>query len=195
VIIAANPVFIALFSFLLFGERFSPHRMLGILLSVSGAIIVVARGDIAAVLRGQVGVGEIALFGCVFSWVSYTLIGRRVLQGLSPLVAVTYSCIAGALALLPPALYTGLPDALGTLSPLVLGNLFYLSLFGTVLGFVWFYQGVKELGPARAGLFINLVPVSGVALGILLLDEQLSLSLLGGGGLVLTGLFLTNRVR
>ena len=51
----------------------------------------------------------------------------------------------------------------------------------------------QAIGPARAGLFINLVPVSAILLGALILGEQLTLSLLLGGGLVLSGLWLANR--
>ncbi|MCP3663350.1 MAG: DMT family transporter, partial [Gammaproteobacteria bacterium] len=69
--------------------------------------------------------------------------------------------------------------------------LLYLSQLGTVLGFVWFYRGVKEIGPARAGQFINIVPISGVFFGMLFLDEQLTLSLLIGGVLILAGLLMT----
>ncbi|MCP3663362.1 MAG: EamA family transporter, partial [Gammaproteobacteria bacterium] len=48
-------------------------------------------------------------------------------------------------------------------------------------------------GPARAGQFINIVPISGVFFGMLFLDEQLTLSLLIGGVLILAGLLMTNR--
>jgi drug/metabolite transporter (DMT)-like permease len=72
-------------------------------------------------------------------------------------------------------------------------NIGYLAVFGTVLAFVWYYRGVQTVGAARAAQFINLVPVSGVLLGAVLLDEPLSASLLLGGGLVIGGLVLTNR--
>jgi len=192
-IIASNPVFIAIFSFFLFRERFPPLKILGILVSVSGAMVVIARGDPQLLFQEGIGSGELFLVGCVFSWVAYTLIGKQVLSGMTPLTAVTYSCIAGSLMLLVPALMHGLPEAVGSLSWTSAGSLLYLSMLGTVVGFVWFYRGVDEIGPTRAGLFINLVPVSGVALGILVLGEQPGISLFIGGALVITGLFLTNR--
>ena len=77
--------------------------------------------------------------------------------------------------------------------PAVWLNITYLAMFGTVLAFVWFYKGVHALGAARAAQFINLVPVSGVCLGVLLLDEPVTTPLLVGGVLVIFGLWLTNR--
>lgn len=192
-IIASNPVFIALFSALLFRERIRPLRAGGILLSIMGAMIVISHGDMEMILQGGLGQSDIYLLGCVFSWVAYTLIGKRVMMGLDPLAAVAYSCIAGTLLLLFPALGEGMAGGLFAVSPVALISLVYLALFGTVLAFVWFYRGVHEIGAVRAGLFINLVPVSAVTLGVLILGEEPGISLLIGGGMILIGLLLTNR--
>jgi len=192
-IIAANPVFIALLSWLFFGESLTPRKAVGILLSVIGAMWVIAKGNLTELLSGDVGVGELFLLGCVASWVVYTLVGKRVLSGMSPLAAVAYSCLFGALALFFPAQQHGLFETVVQLSTGAWLNLLYLAIFGTVLGFVWFYRGVKEIGAAKAGQFINLVPVSGVFFGAFFLDEALTVSLLLGGALILSGLWMTNR--
>jgi drug/metabolite transporter (DMT)-like permease len=69
----------------------------------------------------------------------------------------------------------------------------FLGVFGTAVAFVWFYEGVRAIGPARAAVFINLVPVAAVALGVLLLGEALEPSMLAGGALVVAGVWLLNR--
>jgi len=61
------------------------------------------------------------------------------------------------------------------------GCIFYFAFLGTTLGFIWFYDGVKKLGASRAAMYVNLVPVSGILLGTLFLDEHLGSSLLIGG--------------
>jgi len=75
----------------------------------------------------------------------------------------------------------------------VFAGLFYLGVFGTAVGFVWYYQGVSRIGAAKTVIFNNLVPVFGVLLGWLLLGEQLTPSLIVGGLLAITGVFLVNR--
>lgn len=192
-IIAANPVLIALASNLLFGEHLGLVRGLGIALSVSGAMIVIGRGDVVGLLTGRVGIGELMLLGCVISWVAYTLIGKRIMRGLSPLVAVSYSSVMGTLLLGVVTFARGEINLAALVNPQVALNILYLAVFGTVLAFVWFYKGVHTLGATRAGQFINLVPISGVCLGAWLLDEPLTWSLMAGGLLVLLGLWLTNR--
>ncbi|ABB37331.2 protein of unknown function DUF6 transmembrane [Oleidesulfovibrio alaskensis G20] len=193
VIIALNPVFIALFAALLLREPLSGLRLTGIALSVCGAITVISRADPLALFTHALSAGDMAIFGCVASWVTYSLAGRKVMADLSPLASVTWSCITGALMLFPFALSEGLPARMGSISLTTWTSITYLALLGTVAAFTWFYQGVKAIGASRAGVFINIVPVSAILLAALLLDEPVALSLLGGAVLVGCGVWLTNR--
>jgi len=64
-----------------------------------------------------------------------------------------------------------------------------------VIPFLWFYEGVKALGAARAAQFINLVPPLALAESVLILGEPLSSTLVIGAGFVVAGLYLINRPR
>jgi drug/metabolite transporter (DMT)-like permease len=191
-IVATNPIFITLLSALLFKEKLRPLKVAGILLSVGGAIMVISRGDPRQVLRGGLGWGELFIFGCVLSWVAYSLVGKALMAELSPLTAVAYSSLAGAAALLVPAYLEGAVQDFSHYSNLSWLGLAYLALFGTVLGFRWYYEGIKRIGPARASIFINFVPISAVILAFLLLREPITVSLLSGAVLVSSGVYLTN---
>jgi drug/metabolite transporter (DMT)-like permease len=193
-IVACNPVFISLLSALLFKERMTTGKTVGIVLCLAGAIIVISRGNPLEILQGKLGWGEVYILGCVASWVAYSLIGKAIMKDLSPLTAVTWSCLIGTLALLLPACSEGFPIHLGQVAIMDWVALFYLGFFGTVLGFIWYYEGIKAIGPSRAAVFINFVPVSGVFLGWLLLHESINLSLILGAVLVMGGVYLTNRV-
>ncbi len=193
-IIALNPVGITLAAALIHKEPLPPLRLLGILLSVCGAGWVITRGHPAAILAGGVGRGELFLFGCVLCWTLYSVLGKTAMRGLSPLAAVTWSALAGtALLAVPAALHGSFAEALripflGWLS------IAYLGVFGTVIGFLWYFEGIRAIGPSRAGVFINFVPVHGVLLATMLLGEPLSLTLVVGGALVVSGSWLANRV-
>jgi drug/metabolite transporter (DMT)-like permease len=193
VIVANNPIFIALLSAYFFKEKLTSLKMAGILISVTGAIIVVTRGHILEVFHGSVGLGELYIFGCVASWVTYSLIGKAVMRDLSPLLSVTYSVIVGTVALLLPAYFEGIIHNFVHYSAPEWVSLFYLGFFGTVLGFIWYYQGIQHIGPMKAGLFINFVPISGITLGFLILGEPITFSLVIGAILVSSGVYLTNR--
>jgi drug/metabolite transporter (DMT)-like permease len=124
--------------------------------------------------------------------VAYSLIGKRIMKGLAPMAAVTYSCLIGAAALTVPAYVEGITSQMPTYTFEIWLAILYLALFGSALGFSWYYQGIQAIGPSRAGIFINLVPVSAVVLAWLLLHETMHLSLIVGAVLVTAGVYLTN---
>ncbi len=191
-IIANNPILISLLSALIFKEQLNGIKFLGICLSVMGAMVVISHGRIADFGSYQIGTGELLIAGCVLSWVAYSLIGKFVMSGLSPLAAVTYSAVIGALLLLGPALYCGLASSIGQYRAIDWANLAFLGLFGTVLGFSWYYQGIERIGPMKASVFINFVPISAIILAFLLLKEQITFSLILGALLVILGVYMTN---
>ena len=191
IIIANNPIFISLFSALIFREKFTSLKILGIILSVSGAIWAISRGNLQQVFS-HYGTGEIFISLCVVSWVIYTLLGKMVMVKHSPLISVTYSTTIGTLLLLFPAIHEGMLSQLAQYSLTAWSSIFYLGFFGTVLGFIWYYEGIRLIGPMRASIFINFVPISAIIMSYFLLDEPLTLSLFGGALLVITGIYLTN---
>lgn len=192
-IIANNPIFITLFASYFFKEKLNPIKVTGIIISVIGAIIVISRGNPIELLNGNVGWGEFYIFCCVLTWVAYTLIGKAVMTNLSPLVSVSYSSVVGAVALFVPAYFEGMMRDLVHYSTADWFGIFYLGFFGTVLGFVWYYQGIKIIGPMKASQFINFVPISAVLLAFFMLGESITLSLLVGTIFVISGVYLTNR--
>lgn len=192
-IIALNPVAIALGAALVFKDPLSRTKLVGIGLSLVGAAVVISDGDPVKLLRGDVGLGELFMLGCVISWMSYTLLGKAVMAELSPFAATTYACATGALLLLGPAIAEGLGGAIATATPTTWASLLYLGILGSAVGFSWYYDGLRQLGPARAGVFINLVPVFAIALAALFLQETPTSSLLLGGSLVIAGVVVTNR--
>jgi drug/metabolite transporter (DMT)-like permease len=197
-IVATSPAFIAVTAALFLRDGSArllahPLRAAGIPLSILGAIVVISRGNLHQILAGGVGRGELFILACVFNWVAYSVLGKVAMRHLSPLAAVSYSSAIGALALAAPAVMEDPVKNLGSASWTDWAAVAYLAVFGTVLGFVWFYQGVRAIGAPRAGLFINFVPVSAVLLAAPILHEPITWSLAAGAALVLSGVFLTNR--
>lgn len=191
-IVALNPVVTIAAATVLFGERMGPLRWTGAALALAGVWIVVTRGDLLAV-RGAIGPGELMMFGAVCAWAAYTLIGRSVLAGLSPLAASAYAALFGtgmlALVATPDLARVGR----GAATPEVLLAVLYLGVLGTGVAFVWYYRALRAIGPSRTVIFNNLVPVFGAAFGVLLLGEPLTSSLLVGGAVAMTGVMIVSR--
>ena len=191
-IVALNPIAIALASSLLFKEPLSKLKITGILTSLIGVSIIISRGNPLELIKTGIGLGDWLLLGCVVSWVSYTLVGKKVLTHVSSLTATTYSCIAGCLMLFPIALHEGLLQDLHRASLTSLLSIAYMGIFGTVLAFLWYADGLRTLGASRTAIFTNLVPTSAVLMGVFLLGEPMTAAIARGGLLVITGVLLTN---
>lgn len=194
--VSLNPIMTAIAASFIFKERLSWGRWVGIAIALTGAMVVITKGDLVGTLRDfsqSIGAGEILMSCAVLSWVAYTLLSRKAMEALSPVAATTYATLWGLLFLcIVSAREWGSIDWL-SLSASVWLAIFYLGAVGTVIAFVWYYEGVKVIGPSRAAVFTNLVPAFGVLLSAGLLGEPILISMLIGGLLSAVGVSLTNR--
>lgn len=192
-VIALNPVGVALAMRLIHRERLSGVQWLGIALALFGVAVVLSRGDLASLIAGAIGVGDLFVLGSVLGWTAYTLIARRVMGRLSGLAISAYSAVTGTVMLAAAALLEHPWTALSELPARGWLAAAYAAVFATVLAFLFFNEGVRRIGPSRTSIFINLVPVFGVAIAAFLLGEPISASLLAGGAMVICGVMLTSR--
>ena len=194
-IITSNPLWVALGSVWFFKQRFHPLNIAGLLLCITGVTVVLSKGHLTQLFSSGVGAGELALLGCALAWASYTLLGKMLMISkypLDPLTLVTYSCISGSLILALWILLSGHEISLNP-SMTLFGSIAYLSLLGTVAGFIWYFEGVREIGAAQGSVFVFFVPVSAILLGYLWFDEKITVSLILGAVLIIGGVILVNK--
>jgi drug/metabolite transporter (DMT)-like permease len=192
-IIASVPVIISIISALMLGERLTRGKIAGTLLSLTGASIVLSGGNPVKLFQGGLSHGDLMILGCVAAWTAYSVAGSRVMKRVNPLMAVTWSCILGTLMLLTPALTHGFLEDVRRAGLVDWGNILFLGVIATGVAFTWYYAGIRAIGAARAGIFINLVPVFAIAMGYVILDEPVTSSLITGGAMVISGVYLANR--
>ncbi len=190
-IIATLPAATLLGGALFLHEPLTLRRGAGIAIALFGVAVELGRGNPLALLQGHAGIGEAWLFGGVLSWAAYTLLGRPLLKEMTPLAATTYASIIGTVLLAILCAATG-DLALPTATLRGWGGLVFLGLFGTALAYIWFYDGVHALGPARTSIFVNLVPIAAITFAVLLLGEPLEVSMIVGAALVVSGVFIIN---
>jgi len=194
--VSLTPIVTAILAGIIFTEKLGIRRWVGIVIALFGAIIVTTRGDMIggnADISQSIGMGELMMIGAVFSWAAYTVISRKVLETLSPINATTYGTLWGFLFL-----SIGAIDELKDIDWMLLDwrvwtSVFYLGAFGTVLAFIWYYQGIKTVGPSRAAIFTNLVPAFGVLFSAVLLGEPILTSMVVGGLIAVLGVTFVNK--
>lgn len=195
-IVALNPAVIGLASWLLLKERLGRAKVAGIASCIAGAsIVIVSRNPQLLASNADAWIGDLLIFGCVLSWGVYSLFSRELNQTLGPVQTVTYSILLGTAMLWATSALRGelSVDALLSLGPQQWLGLTYLGVLGSALAYIGYYDGIRKIGATRSGVFIALNPLTAVILGALLLGEQLTLTMCLGGGLILAGIYLSNK--
>lgn len=194
-IVAINPMLTAVLSAVWLREKVTPTQAAGLLLSLCGVAVVIAKGSLAVITTLSFNGGDIIMVGAPLCWALYSILGKKVLAHFTPLAATAYASLFGALLLIPAAFVDhaakgGPWPAFSWLGWLAI---LQLALLGTVVGFVWWYEGVQRIGTARAAAFVNLVPLFGALLAALLLGERIVPAQLFGGGMVVCGVYFGSR--
>jgi drug/metabolite transporter (DMT)-like permease len=177
------------------GERPTPRQLAGVLVSMAGAVVLITRGDLGLLRSAGAGIGDLWMLAAVVIWAAYSLLLRRRPSELSQtmtLVASIAFALPMLLVLLVPALLAA-PSAPITCSLPVLLGVGYIAIFGSVVGFRLWAFGVAEIGPARAGQFVHLMPVLGAVLSFFFLGEPLTMAQVAGAAFVLGGIVLIER--
>jgi len=191
-VVALNPVLVALGAWFFGQERMNPAKLAGIAIATAGCLTVIGNGNPLALLHGEIRIGEWLILGCALCWTAYTFIGRQATKTLSPLAATLWASLLGAGLIGLAALIQGGIE-IAAWSWRVWTSVLFLAIGGTALAFTWFADGVRRIGAAKASVFVNLVPVFAVLQAAVLLDEHLGLAVLGGGLLVIVGVWLTTQ--
>jgi Permeases of the drug/metabolite transporter (DMT) superfamily len=194
-IIAVIPVVIPLFAFGLDGTRVDRRQALGIALSLTGVCVIILKGDPATLKHFHESSGEIWLLAAVVAWALYSVLVRRRPPELAPpalLLAIVCLGLVMTLPLYGWELATTGGFELTWQAVLAIG---YVGAFASVIAFLCWNEGVSRLGPARAGLFIHLMPIFTAILAVLFLGERLHLYHAVGVALVLAGIALSSSGR
>lgn len=194
-IYASCPLWVLLLATGLRQERLVRGRLVGVLISVLGVIVLaldsVWRGGVAghATLRG-----DALLIGAVASWGAYLTVSKPLLSRYQPLTVLAGTFLIGAVLHLPIALAT-LPGwtSLSTASASAWRGLAYLTLIVTVVGLAFQNLAMRRLDASQVATFGNAAPVLTVLWGVWLFGETVTPALGVGGALTLAGIFCTNR--
>ena len=162
-------------------ERFGPRRITGLLLGAFGVGCVVGLS-----IQGTSWIGVVLMVGCVIGYTVGPLIISTRLAHLPGPGVVGASIGLVALAYLPFGV-THLPSHM---SLTVIGAVLVLSLVCTLAGFLILFSLIVEVGPSRMTVVTYINPAVAILLGVLLLNEQLTIGMIIGFPLIVLGSIL-----
>ena len=189
---SAGPLFVAIWSLILLGVRLTLAQAGGIVLSMTGVLVILLHGDLTALTSIAFNKGDIIFTVAlvIFGLYSVLTLKRPNIHGLS-FVGFTFGC--GAACLIPLWIWELFSRPVMQLDTANLLSLFYVAVFPSTLAYLCFNRGVQLIGANRAAPFFHVVPVFGSAMAIVFLGERPQLFHIIGFALVLTGVFVASR--
>ena len=194
IIIGTSPVITAFLSSLILKDI--PLRLiwLGCLVSFLGVVVITGRTGVEGIGSNPV-LGAGLVLAALVCWALYTIGCRQTMDRFSPLT-VTWTTLAVSLLFEIPLLAVNHKVLIAGIETVPLAGwiaLVYVMVFATALGQQAWLYGVDGIGPSRAGIFGNLIPVSALLFSLLILGEPVGGREISGIGLILLGVWLVNR--
>ncbi|MGI9091518.1 MAG: DMT family transporter [Gemmatimonadaceae bacterium] len=189
-IVAAMPAFIALISRVRGVERVRPRAIGGILLSVAGVGIVMLGSTAAENTKGS-AFGALLVFIGVLCWSIFTVAMQPFTHRVNPVQLNALTMTGGMLPLLflTPFAFTAIQW--GNVSAVAWGCLLYSSVISIGLAYLFWYRGIRVLGPTRASVYGNLQPIVAILFGWMALHEAPTVWQIVGTVTIVGGIFLT----
>jgi drug/metabolite transporter (DMT)-like permease len=192
-IIATIPVFIPAIAYVIDGSRLALGQALGVAVSLAGVIVIILRGEIAALAQLTLQPGDLWMLLAAFAWSVYSVVVRKRPAALPPLPALLAQISVG-LVMLAPLYAAEIAGGAGfALTPATAATLLYVGVFASVIAFICWNAGVARLGATRAGQFIHLMPLFAAGLAVGFLGETLERYHAAGLALIAFGLVLAAR--
>lgn len=189
---SSGPVLIMLVAFFFFGEKVSRIQMLGILISLPGVLSIIAKGDWEILANMSLNIGDAWVLTAITCWAFYTVL-LRLKPDIHWLSFASITFGVGSLFVTPFFIGEMILVKVPTFDVTTFLAVLYVSVFPSILAYIFYSRGVELIGASRAGAFLHLVPMFGGALAILLLGEVLKPYHIIGFSLIMIGVFLASR--
>ncbi|MBQ9185216.1 MAG: DMT family transporter [Bacteroidales bacterium] len=194
-VVSTSPIFSGIAGIMFFKEKLTKINILGIFVCLAGLALVVTNGDKST---GEYFIlGIILLFLSVIIEVGYAIFTKQLSSGYSPSVIVMYQFLIGGVFLTPLAYMRGAAnfDAELYMSWSVWKPLLCLALLCSSVAFTMWAATIKNLGVAKASVFLAMIPVFTAILGVITGTEVLTIIQWTGIAVAFCGLILTQYVK
>lgn len=194
IITGLTPIFIFLLSVNLLNEKITLWKIIGIIISFTG--IIVLAGDNEISFSSKNFLGDLATLAAAFIFAIYTVMAKPMLQKYSGFTITAYSTIIGSIFFIIIGLfiYRGVCLEITNISLKTWFCIFYSSIFGSVIPLILWFTSLKFLDATKAAVITYFQPIITAVGAFLILGEKLTSNIIFGCILVLCGVILTEKV-
>ena len=191
--LSAIPAATIVLSSLMKIEETNIFQLLGLVLSIIGIGSIISNGDIQKIISLDFNKGDMWMLVCVITWSLYSTLLKKNNFKLSQFTLIQLMVSVGILFLIPQFFYEksiGLELSLDKNFILIL---IYVAIFPAIAAYYFWQKGIEIIGPNRASMFIQLMPLFSAVMAIIIFKEKFELYHFVGAIFILSGIYLSNR--
>lgn len=193
IIAATNPMMTTLLAIIFLRSKLRAKQLFGILLSFVGVLLTITGADLNVLKHFTVNEGDLWMLAAVAAWAAYGVFSKSKGKDIPPIVLTYYSFLVCTILIIPFVLYEKPWEFLFTIPISAHLAVLYMSIFPSVIGYLVQQMAIKEIGPSKASVFVNLVPVFSIVLAVMILGEALEPIKLVTAALIIAGVTICQR--
>ncbi len=190
-IAAMNPIITTIMATIFLKEKISKIAVIGIMCSFLGVVLIITNGSFNILRNLDFNIGDIYMLLAILSFSSYFIVLKGIVSRIEPIILTFYVFLFCSILLFPVMIYENPMTYLGNTSIKGWGSLLYMSIFASVIAYLVQQVSVKRIGPAKTSLYVNLVPLFSMILAYFILGEEISITKIVAGLMIVLGVIIT----
>ena len=194
IIYTSSPIFIIVLSVLFFGDKINLSRIIGLVLCLSGVLIIICKGDLTYLINFKFTSGDLWMLGAAVGWAVYSIFLINWKSSFSLMARFTLIAFFGAISLFPFYLI----EESYFFNTVFNNNFIFWVLFAAIspgiIAFTLYTKVQKYVGASLAGFTLYIFSIYSAIYGIILFDESLLTFHYYGAALVFVGIYLARKI-
>jgi drug/metabolite transporter (DMT)-like permease len=192
-VLAAIPAATIIFSSLMKIERTNIFQLLGLFLSIIGIGSIISYGDIQKIISLSFNKGDLWMLVCVFTWALYSTLLKKNKFKFSQFTLIQLMVSVGILFLIPQFFYEQSIGLEVNFNKAFFLILFYVVIFPAIAAYYCWQKAIETIGPNRASMFIQLMPLFSAFMAIAIFNEKFEFYHFVGATFIVSGIYLSNK--
>ena len=192
-VLAAIPAATIVLSSLMRIEKTNIFQLIGLLLSITGIAVIISYGDIQKIISLNFNKGDLWMLVCVVTWALYSTLLKKNKFKFSQFSLIQLMVSAGLLFLIPQLFYEKSIGLEVNFNKAFFLILFYVVVFPAIAAYYCWQKGIEIIGPNRASMFIQLMPLFSAVMAIIIFKEKFELYHFVGAAIIISGIYLSNK--
>ena len=174
-------------------DKTNIFQLIGLLLSIIGISAIISNADINKIFSLNFNKGDLWMLVCVLTWSLYSTLLKKHNFKFSQFTLIQLMVSVGIIFLIPQFLYEQSMGLEIKFNKAFFVILFYVVIFPALIAYYCWQKGVEIVGPNRATMFIQLMPLLSALLAIIIFQEKFEFYHFIGALFILSGIYLSNR--